>query len=261
MSTGEGLGRWTCDCGARSQAETCPVCGWTQEQQVPPARQPGRKARLVVGIGLVLALSIGVTVVAVTLPDPGEALAVPGSSDGQCQDPDQGEQPSPTDLSEVLLDLSGDDYEFYEDESGPLDLEEAAHVAGNRAAARVALQEFGFLGGELKIWSTADGLILANGVFQFPEGEDACRYLQVLARSTKSNPMVDLFVLEGVPDSLAVTINQTEKTDQADPYFVRQVLFPKSRHVYWVALVRTGGGTRPTQEELAELAREQLARG
>jgi len=121
----------------------------------------------------------------------------------------------------------------------------------------VALQEFGFLGGELNIW-LADGLILGNAVFQFPEGEDACRYLQLLARSTKSNLMVDRFVLEGVPDSLALTI---DKTDQADPYFVRQVLFAKSRHVYVVTLVGTGGGARPTEKELAELAREQLARG
>jgi len=87
----------------------------------------------VVGIGLVLALSVGVTVVAVTLPDPGEALAVPGSSHDQCRVPDQGEPLSSSDLPDVLLDLSGDDYEFDSGASGPLDLDEAANVSGNRA--------------------------------------------------------------------------------------------------------------------------------
>jgi len=226
----------------------------------------------VVGIGLVLALSVGVTVAAVTLPDPGEALAVPGSSDGRCQDPDQAELPSPADLSEVLLDLSGDDYEFYEEESGPLDLEGAANTAGNPADARVALQESGFLGGELKFWLTEDGLVLVNAVFQFPEDEDACRYLQMLARaveqaerlsgpSTEGGATIDRFVLEGVPNALAFTANVTEKTDQFDPFFARQVLFPRSRHVYVISLAVQAGGTRPTEEELAELAREQLARG
>lgn len=213
-----------------------------------------------VGIGLVLAVSVGVTVVAATEPDPDEALALPGTDGGKCQNPVDGEPVSPSELTDLLLDLSADDYELYGEESGPLDLEGAAATATNTAAARAVLRSRGFRGGEMNVWVAADGLVLVNAVLAFPSGEDACRYVDTLARIT-SEGGVDRFPLEGVPDSLAITVNQTEKTALEDPYYVKQALLAKARHVYVVALVRSGAGPRPTSDELAELAREQLARG
>lgn len=259
MSTEDEPTGWMCDCGAHAQAETCPVCGWTHDQQSSAARQPGRKARIVVAFGTVLALASAGALVAITVPTPEEAVAIPESSGPQCENAGVGGIVSPEQLSEHLLDLKAEDYEIVKDSGGLFDIEDRAGVMGDSfAGQRPVLESLGFTSGAVQVGVAADNVVLVDMVFQFSESANACRYAQVQARLVNKDSDLDVFPIEGVPDSVAYI---DDRTDAAEPYYQHQVIFPKGTLVFSMSLVQTGNAQQPRREEFAELAREQLAQG